>query len=132
MSNKNDYSGYAYISNKNTIQPGGLLPIVSQGCKSSIGKRQFTSYIPNCKMNQIIRKKIAPEMGYQPMVPNAWGNTPRNREYRLFLQKNGLKIMTANSMAAALQATEYCHCPNKHLSDQLYQKNEYPNFNPYF
>ena len=114
----------------NSIYPGNLMPVVSQGCKSSIGKRFSTSYIPNCKLNSQIRMIVAPQLGMPQQVPNPNGGTVENRQYRLFLQKHANQLMEMNRQAAAIQANEHCRRPpaSTQTSDMLFNRNEYPNF----
>lgn len=123
---KPEYNKYASLQSGNMIQPNGLFPVVSQGCKSTTSSRFATSYIPNCKMNNQYRTILAQKMGYNPQYPNDYGQTPSNRQYRQFLQDNGVAIMEMNRGAAEFQAGS--HCPANPIADMLYTRNDYPNF----
>lgn len=129
---KREYNKYASLTSGASIQPGGLLPIASQGCKSTIGGRQFTSYIPNCKLNGVMRRYTFPQHGLQAQLPNPWGQTPTNRTYRLGLQRNALRLMNSERQAAVYQAKEHCRCDCPGMADKLFNRNQYPQFNPFF
>lgn len=131
--NPQNYAAYGNaVQYGNSIQqygPGNLMPVVSQGCKSSIGKRFATSYIPNCKLNTQIRMIVAPQLGMPQQVPNP-NSGVENRTYRLFLQRHANQLMEMNRQAAQIQANEHCARPpaSTQTADMLFNRNEFPNF----
>jgi len=127
---KQDYAYFGKYADKDSFQPGSILPLASQGCKDSIGKRAFTSYIPSCKLEAQYRTVLAPAMGYPAQVTPAYGQTPDNQQYRLFLQRNGAALINLNRLTAVEQAKEHCQCEN--VADKLFNANEYPNFSGHF
>lgn len=127
---KQEYAAFGKYADQDTFQPGSLLPLASQGCRDNIGGRQFTSYIPSCKLEAQYRTILAPKMGYPAQVTPAYGQTPDNQQYRLFLQRNGASLINLNRQVAVEQAKEHCQCEN--VADKLFLANEFPNFSGHF
>jgi len=98
----------------------GLLPVFSQGCAFKMADgRQFTDYRPNCSINLSDRRRHG-------QIPNAYGQTPDSRMYRLWLQRNANTVINENREIAKMQAGLYCVC-DPVTQNRIFAANEFGN-----